>query len=130
MAKTKTRQLPLASYANGTYNFTNATPNGLASFLIEVGRCTTATPTIWPQAMTELDITVIPSFDGGTTFHPSAQFGFTGATGDIRINPNTGAEYTVQDLTGRFTPIEATAVKVIIVVRGGPIFSYLDVTVA
>ena len=125
----KTQQLPLNNYATGSYTFTKATPNGLSGFMLEIGRCTTATPTIWPNATTELDIMVIPSFDGGATFDANAKIGFAGAFGGILADPKNGIEHTVTSFGGRFSPQEPTAVRVDIVIRGGPIYSYLDVTV-
>lgn len=61
--------LPLANYSNGTRN---AGPIDIASDVtsidFSVQRCTTATPTVWPNASTTLEIIPEVSLDGGSTW--------------------------------------------------------------
>jgi hypothetical protein len=124
----KVRDLPLANYPNGTRTFIKQTPNGLDGFLLEIGRCTAATPTIWPNTTTKLSIQVVPSYDGGVTFDPTAEIGRADITGGVKIDSKTGLEKPIYVFGGDFRPAP-NAVKVTITITGGPLRSYADVTV-
>ena len=123
----KIRDLPLANYPTGVYSFVKVLPNGIDGFKVEVGRCTTATPTIWPNVTTGLSIYITPSYDGGNTFDPTAKAGFGDAKGGILVNQKTG-EAAVQHVGADFDP-PANAVRIDITVTNGPIFTYADITV-
>ena len=130
---TTTRELPLANYPTGSRTFVKQTPNGLAGFKIDIARCTSADPTIWPDAATKLGLFVTPSYDGGATFDPAARIGWgpdagPGAGGGIRLDGRSGAEIVVQDLGGTFDP-PANAVRVDVEIVNGPLRTVVDVTV-
>jgi hypothetical protein len=121
----KVRRLGLASYADGVRSLGPIdTPNKLQGFKINVGRCTAATPTIWPNASTILTVEIFSSFDGGQTFETSAKFVQMGG-----ILTRRGVELAEDEFSFRLHPIEPTHIRIDITVSGGPLFSYVDVTV-
>lgn len=131
----KVRRLPLATYQNGTREFGPwAFPNGLEGFDIRVGRCTTATPTIWPNENTRVSFVVEFSFDGGQTY-PHRE-SWTPQGGGIKSK--NGVELAEESVSWRFEvagedgqPVayEPTHAKATVTVTGGPIRTYCDVTV-
>lgn len=122
------RDLPLGTYPNGTVSFASRHfPNGMAGFDVRIGRATTADPTIWAQPSTRVKIDLQFSFDGGATFTPIGANTWEGGGG---IVSHRGTEQAETVLSWRFHPVEATDVKGQITVTGGPIRTYLDVTVA
>jgi len=56
-------------------------PDSLAQATVRLARCTTATPSYWPNTSTRVSAQVLMSFDGGITF-PHLIVGFS-ATGGI-----------------------------------------------
>lgn len=61
--------LPLNNYANGTRVLGPLDlASDVTSVLFSIQRCTTATPTIWPNVSTKLTITPEVSLDGGSTW--------------------------------------------------------------
>ena len=67
-------------------------PDGATGATLRLARCTTATPTFWPNASTAVDAKVWLSFDGGTTY-PTQLIHVTSA-GGIIVHPDTGSEVT------------------------------------
>lgn len=127
LAATKTRQIPLGNYPNGTRNFGPiATPKGLDQFDIRIGRCTTADPTIWPNASTVLKIDLQFSFDGGVNYTPLGANSWEQGGGII---VQRGVEQAETILTWSFSPDQPTHFKGRITVTGGPIRTYLDATI-
>lgn len=128
MAKTKIPQVPLGNYPDGIYTFGPiATPNGLDGFDIRVGRCTTATPTLWPNVSTTVKIDMQYSYDGGVTYTPLGANSFGPVPGGI-ISSH-GVETAEWVTSAHFSPNEPTHFKGQITVAGGPIRTYLDATV-
>jgi hypothetical protein len=123
----KIRDLPLANYPTGVRTFVRQTPNGLAGFLVEIGRSTSADPTIWPDPASRIKINVECSFDGGVTFPPDGG----GAACDIAggIFTSKGVEVPLSAFGCRFSPNEPTAVRITVEVVNGPIRTFADVTV-
>lgn len=67
--------LPLANYPNGTrvlgpIDFAD----DVTSVDFSIARCTTATPTIWPNVSTTLDVVPEVSVDGGVTWTEAGAF--------------------------------------------------------
>lgn len=123
----KTRSIPLGNYPNGTYDRGPfATPNGLDGFDIRIGRCTSADPTIWPNATTVVTIDLQVSFDGGDTFSP---LGANRAVLAGGIESQRGVEIAESIVSWRFSPDEPTHLKLQVKVEGGPIKTYMDVTI-
>jgi len=131
----KVRRLPLANYPNGTRQFGPWTfPNGLDGFDIRVGRCTTATPNIWPNENTRVSFLIEFSFDGGQTY--SLQQSWTPQGGGIRskggvelAEEKVSWSFEVADSEGRSAAYEPTHARATVTVTGGPIRTYCDVTV-
>lgn len=127
MPAVKTRQIPLGTYQNGTYNFGPiATPNGLDEFDIRVGRCTSADISIWTDPSTILTVDPQFSFDGGVLYTPIGASTFRQGGGIIVQH---GVEIAESVLTWGFFPDQPTHFKVQIKVEGGPIHTYLDATI-
>lgn len=69
MATTKTKVLPLQIYPAGTHLIPASNlNNNVAAYLLEIARCTTATPTIWPDPASTIEINIEVSFDNGVTW--------------------------------------------------------------
>lgn len=124
----KTRELPLANYPTGNRTFVKQTPNGLSGFQVEIGRSTTADTTIWPDTATELQITVVPSFDGGATFDPTAKISSGRKKGGIITYPRTSIEVATETFGGGFNP-PANAVRIEVEVFNGPLRTFADVVI-
>jgi len=123
----RTRHIPLGTYPSGTRAFGQiATPNGLAGFDIRIGRCTSATPTIWLDPATIVELQLQFSYDGGVIYTPLGANGWSQGGGIIT---QRGVEAPESVLTWRFRPAEPTHFKGQITVRNGPITTYLDATV-
>lgn len=124
----KTRQLPLANYPNGTREFGPwAFPNGLAGFDVRIGRCTSASPTLWPNASTTLDLQLQFSYDGGATWTAIGANGTGPRSGGIITQ--RGIDLAEEVFSWRFSPDEPTHAKATVTITGGPLRSYLDLTV-
>lgn len=128
MTITKTRSIPLGNYANGVYPFGPiATPNGLNAFKVSMGSCTTADPTIWPNASTVVALDLQFSYDNGATYTPAGGNGAS-FTGGIKVDTKTGLEIPEKAYSVRFNPDEPDHFKGTITVTGGPVRTYVDVT--
>lgn len=123
----KVRDVPLGTYPDGSISFASRPfPNGMAGFDVRIGRCTTLDPTIWVLPTTIVTIDLQFSFDGGISYTPIGQNSWSGS-GGIIVQRGVEAAETV--LSWRFSPLEATNMKGQITVSGGPIRTYLDITV-
>jgi len=124
---TTTVAFPLANYPDGTRTSSNVSVSDAATTLsFSVQRCTSSTPTIWPNATTTLAITVDQSNDGGSTWRNV--FGFTAIGGIVTDKhgveiPNSFASTTLNPGTSRLLRATAT-------IAGGPLRSsgQFDVT--
>jgi len=123
-----TRELPLANYPSGSRTFVRQTPNGLAGFKIEIARCTSADPTIWPDPASRVRISVECSYDGGATFPANGGGAAIDCAGGIELDRG-GVEIPALVFGCRFIPIEPTAVRITVEVVNGPIKTAADVTV-
>lgn len=122
----KIRDFPLANYPAGTFQLAQrATPNGLAGFDLRIGRCTTATPTIWPNASTRVTLDLQFSFDGGASWTPLGGNSWSQVGGIIVVR---GVEVPEDIVSWRFAPDEPTHVRGQITLSE-PTRSYLDITV-
>lgn len=123
----KSRALSLANYPSGSRQFGPwAFPNGLDGFDIRIGRCTTATPTIWPNASTRVSLVMEFSFDGGETY-PHVETWTPQGGGIVSKN---GVELAEESAGWRYSPNQPTHAKATVTVTNGPIRTYVDVTVA
>lgn len=112
--------LPLNNYANGTRNLG---PLDIASDVtvidFNIQRCTTATPTIWPNASTTLVITPEVSLDGGATW---IEAGKSTNVGGISLFRGTEVAFA---RSGGFIPPEVNGItrqyRVSTLIAGGPL---------
>jgi len=112
--------LPLANYPNGTRSTTwrSLTPD-ITRASVEVQRCTSADPTIWPNVTTSLDLTIDFSLDGGTTIALSATSGHV--VGGIQPGLH-GTEADVTRITLIDIPAGANrAIRLTGTIAGGPL---------
>jgi hypothetical protein len=112
----------------GTQEFGPANvPSTVTSFGVRLARCTTATPTFWPNASTTVNASLLLSNDGGATY-PRGAGGFTGAGGIIKVQ---GVEAPESNMFGGVSaPLGAGwQIKAVITVTGGPLVSQLTVEV-
>ena len=69
MATNKTSIIPLATYPAGTTVIPSRNINtNVIAYGIEIARCTTATPLIWPDPASTIEIMIEVSFDNGNTW--------------------------------------------------------------
>lgn len=106
-------------YANGTIPFGPIVlPQGINGCELRIARCTTATPTLWPNALQRVTIALDCSYDGGATYQ-IGQFGFS-QVGGIFMN-KAGGEVSEDVVRFRCTPQIATHVRGLVTIAGGPI---------
>jgi len=103
--------------------------DGLTSATLRLARCTSASPTFWPNQSTQVIAQAWISFDGGVTF-PYLAVPLAGK-GGIVTNPKTGVE--VQESGVRFTGVplgSGRMIKATVAVTNGPLVSQITVEVA
>lgn len=112
--------LPLANYANGTQvlgPIDVASDVSVIDFSIQ--RCTTLTPTIWPNVTTTLVITPELSLDGGATWNEAGKSTNEGGISFFRGNEVAFAR------SGGFIAPEVNGItrkfRVTTVIAGGPL---------
>lgn len=112
--------LPLGNYPNGTRSTSwRAISDAITKASVEIARCTTADPTIWPNASTEVDLTIDFSMDGGATIALSATSG--ACPGGIAIGLH-GVEAPATRIGLSPLPVgSGRAIRITATVRGGPI---------
>lgn len=113
--------LPLNNYANGSRQLGPIDiASDVTSVLFNIQRCTTATPTIWPDVNTTLDIIPEVSQDGGITW---IEAGKTTNVGGIQLS-KFGTELGFS-LSGGGLPAEVGGItrkyRVTTVIAGGPL---------
>lgn len=124
---TQVFSFPQTSIPTGTFNIpVTSLPALQSSVTLSLARCTTPTPTIWPNATTTILVTLFASYDGGVTWDTGAR---SDAHGGIELLPRSTAENPT--VTMRFTwPNPPTHLKGSIAVAGGPLLTSGSVTVA
>ena len=91
MPSSRTRALNVASYPSGQSTLPpTALPDWANSLGIEIMRCTTADPTIWPNASTVITLHAELSRDNGVTWPIVLFEGSVG--GGIEVHNKTGLE--------------------------------------
>lgn len=101
-------------------------PNNGEIFTLRMARCTTATPTFWPDAATTINANIWISFDGGTTW-PYILIGF-GSNGGIYTLRN-GTQLAESVATGFAVRQGGRQIKAEIVVTNGPLVSEITMEV-
>lgn len=117
--------LPLANYASGTYQFGPvAIADAVNSVMFKVARCTTASPTIWPDPATTLTVALEISVDGGEWLNQ----GGWGAMGGISPDRN-GNEAAASFGGGALFPGVNRRSRGTITISNGPLRSTMSVLV-
>ena len=82
----QTFELPSRNYRDGEKTVSFTMPDWVRQIKLELYRCTTATPNVWPNADTTVNIDLERSEDNGTTWIPN---GGWGAYGGIFMRPDS-----------------------------------------
>lgn len=101
----------------------SALPDGMSSLTVRMARCTTVSPTIWPNVTTTIAVALFVSVDGGLSWIAAGAFT---AGGGIYIRG--GVELVETNLT--VSPIPAGSsrqVKGTITVADGPLVSSVSI---
>lgn len=93
-------------------------PASVVSAVVSINRCTTATPTNWPNATTTLDIALEVSYDGGVTWVGGG--GVTGMSGGIAHQRDKVTEQPTSDLLLQY-PSHPTHIRGSLTVANGPL---------
>lgn len=97
-------------------------PGGVTAIAFELQRCTTATPTVWPNESTEIDVSIWITVDGVETF----VCGF-GARGGI-VSKIDGAELTHTHASVSVPSGSVRTMRVEATIAGGPLRTTVSVT--
>ena len=125
----KIRELAMTDYADGVHIIHRRLTNGLDGFVVSIPRCTSAQPSIWPNASTKIHISVELGYGSSDVIFPS-DGGGAEATAEGGILVNRGEEVPettlslVMPVNPKGIPIWA---RIIITVTGGPIRTAVDV---
>jgi hypothetical protein len=112
----------------GTREFGPANvPPTATTFGVRLARCTTATPTFWPNASTGVNAQLLLSNDGGATY-PRGAGAFTGVGGITTVK---GVEAQESNMFGGISqPLGPNwQIKAVVTVTNGPLVSQLTVEV-
>lgn len=127
MAVLKNVALPLSNYANGSYGLGPASvPDWVKSIGVELTRCTSATPTVWPNQSTQFEAVVEVSMDGGASWGPA---GRVTAVGGIYTNKN-GVQATVTAFSATLTPGAGRLIRGTASIVGGPLRTEVSVVLS
>lgn len=119
--------LPLANYPNGTHVLGPVDfADDVTSVDISIARCTTANPTIWPNASTVVVVSPEVSLDGGSTWGGAG--GFT-SNGGIFVSAKTGLEVPTTIGGGGIPAGSDRKYRCTVVITGGPLRSSATVEV-
>lgn len=92
-------------------------PAGVLKLSIRIARCTTATPTIWPNFSTKLSIALEVSYDNGASWvSGGAAYGMPGG---IELD-KAGAEIAVSNMTSGYAQ-PPDKIRGTLAVTGGPL---------
>lgn len=119
--------LPLANYANGTRVLGPIDiADDVTSVDFSIARCTTPTPTIWPNASTTLEVIPEVSVDGGVTWVEAGRFA---SAGGIAQGKGGVGEATVTIGGGSLPAGTNRQYRVTTIIGGGPLRSSATVEV-
>lgn len=98
-------------------------PDGLSTLTIRIARCTTPTPTIWPDVATSISVGLFVSVDNGANWIAS---GSLTSTGGIVVRLGVESPETVMDVSP--LPVgNGRQVKATVAVQNGPLVSNVTV---
>lgn len=123
---TQVFSFPQTSIPTGTFPVSKSSlPASITSLTLSLARCTTNTPTIWPNATTTVTGDLQVSLDGGVTFQDLG--GFSSPGGIFTQKDGTQLTNTVCTWT---LPPNATHLQGTLVVANGPCVTSGSVTVS
>lgn len=124
MAVLKSVALSLKNYQNGEYALGPADVPDWVKFIgVELIRCTTAAPTVWPNQSTQFEAVIEMSMDGGETWEPA---GHVTSVGGIYTN-KLGVEAQVTAFNATVTPGVGRKIRGVASVVGGPLRTEVSV---
>jgi len=116
---------PTGTHTYGAYNV----PDGVSSATLRIARCTTATPTFWPNASTTVDAKAMMSFDNGATF--PYQVATISSKGGIVTHPDTGEQVTETGVSVTGVRLGANRkIQATITVTNGPLVTQVTLEVS
>lgn len=118
MAVLRQQVIPLNDYPSGSRQFGPFNvPDSSTTAYFEFARCTTATPDIWPNTATRLQIDLEGSTDGGQTWTPA---GGAGAFGGIHTLRN-GTESTLSTFVVPLPVATGRKIRINVAITDGPL---------
>lgn len=113
----RTQAIPLADYPSGARALPETSVLDAATvFYFEIARCTSADPTIWPDAATTLSLDLEISYDNGATWRDWA--GFQDGGGIVMFK---GAERAVSTLKAPMEPGANRRIRGTVTITNGPL---------
>lgn len=127
VAVLKSIALSLKNYQNGDYALGPADVPDWVKFIgVELIRCTTATPTIWPNQSTQFEAVMELSMDGGATWGLAGRV--TGV-GGIFVN-KLGIEAPVTAFGAGIAPGVGRLIRGTASITGGPLRTQVSVVLS
>jgi len=120
MARLRDTVLPLADYPNGTHEGTFNLGDSVTGWWFEIARCTSADPTIWPNASTTISVQMHVSFDNGQTWQDGGWFT---AEGGIHVKRDS-TEATAVRFSSTLRPGTNRKLRAQVTIAGGPLRSF------
>ena len=120
MARLRDTVLPLNDYPNGTHVGTFNIGDTVTGWWFEIARCTTADPTIWPNASTTISVQMELSRDNGQTWEGAGWFN---AEGGILVQRD-GSDTPAVRFSSTLRPGTQRRLRATITIAGGPLRSF------
>jgi hypothetical protein len=121
------RAVPVANYAAGVLNLPDtAIPAFPTQIAIRIGRCTSASPTIWPSQAVSLDFR-LELFDG-ERWMPWQSGVFFGGISTNKFGQEIAEDYIVGGLEG--VGLSTRRMRGTVTISGGTLRTYVDVTLS
>lgn len=125
MARLRNTVIPLNDYPTGTFTSpAYVVPAGTWRIGLEIARCTTADPTIWPNEATTILVHWEGSRDNGQTWEGMGGFG--GKGGMVTKLNGTEAQFT---WALGFLPPGVNRFRATVTIENGPLRTYANVIV-
>ena len=118
-----TAQNPV-SIPNGTFQIPpTSLPASTTSLALSLARCTDATPTLWPNTGTTIDVLLQFSADGGATWPIGGTLSDAGGIGVFK-GQQISASFSSWSFSDQNGPVVLTNVRGSIQVAGGPLVTF------